>query len=230
MTNEKLAELIQEGGNDELLPLLWGKTRLLIYKKCSQYWGFYSARLERFGYSLDDLRQESYNALTFAVKGYKSEKGYKFTTYLTYALKRIIRGLLSGSSDVLNLAGTQSLEQQLGESSEGDSLLVGDVVPDEYAAAVYEDIERLDEYNVLYEAIDSLPDVERRVIIEYYFKGFSFAKIGRLHGFTRMRATQAHKRAIWLLRRGRTGRALYEVYGDEYDCYFNGSIKKGRLK
>lgn len=49
MTNEKLAELIQEGDNDELLPLLWDKTRLLIYKKCGRLWQFYSEKLERFG-------------------------------------------------------------------------------------------------------------------------------------------------------------------------------------
>lgn len=121
MTNEKLAELIQEGDNDELLPLLWDKTRLLIYQKCGRLWQFYSEKLERFGYSFDDLQQVGYNALIFAVKGYKSEKGYKFATYLTCALKRVIRDLLSGSSDVLNLAGTQSLEQPLGENSEGDT-------------------------------------------------------------------------------------------------------------
>ncbi len=77
MTNEKLAELIQEGDNDELLPLLWDKTRLLIYQKCGRLWQFYSEKLEWFGYSFDDLQQEGYNALIFAVKGYKSEKGYK---------------------------------------------------------------------------------------------------------------------------------------------------------
>lgn len=230
MTNERLAELIREGGNDELLPLLWDKTRLLIYKKCSQYWGFYSEKLERFGYSLDDLRQESYNALTFAVNGYKSEKGYKFTAYLTYALKRVIRDMLSSGSDVLNQPGTQSLEQPLGENSEGDTLLVGDVVPDERAAAVYEDIDRFDEYNVLYEAIDSLPDVERRVIIEHYFKGFTFTKIGRLHGFTKSRAEQAHKRAIWLLRRGKTGRKLFDLYGNGSKCNFDGSIRVPKHK
>ena len=122
MTNERLAELIREGGNDELLPLLWDKTQFLIYQKCGQLWRLYSEKLERFGYSLDDLRQESYNALLFAVKGFKSEKGYKFTTYLNYGLKRVIRGLLSGDADVLNQPGTQSLEQPLSESSEGDSL------------------------------------------------------------------------------------------------------------
>lgn len=77
MTNEQLAEFIQMGGNNELLPLLWDKTRDLIYMKCGQYWTFYAAKLERHGYSLDDLRQESYNALIFAVKGYDSTKEYK---------------------------------------------------------------------------------------------------------------------------------------------------------
>mgnify|MGYP001025064211 FL=1 len=224
MTNEKLAELIQEGDNDELLPLLWDKTRLLIYQKCGRLWQFYSEKLEWFGYSFDDLQQEGYNALIFAVKGYKSEKGYKFATYLTYALKRVIRDMLSSGSDVLNQQRTQSLEQPLVDNSEGDTLLVGDVVPDERAAAVYEDIDRLDEYNVLYEAIDSLPDVERSVIIEHYFKGFTFAKISRLHGFTRSRAEQTHKRAIWLLRRGKTGRKLFDLYGSGCKCSFDGSI------
>lgn len=74
MTNEALAELIQQGGNDELLPLLWDKTRALIIKKCGKIWQFYSDKLERFGYSFEDLQQESYNALIFAIEQYKSEK------------------------------------------------------------------------------------------------------------------------------------------------------------
>ncbi len=83
----------------------------MIFKKCGTIRRFYSEKLERFGYSLEDLQQEGYNAIIFAVKGYKAEKGYKFTTYLSYALKRIVRGLLSGGSDVLNRASTESLSQ-----------------------------------------------------------------------------------------------------------------------
>ncbi len=85
----------------------------MIFKKCGTIRRFYSDKLEQFGYSLEDLQQESYNALLFAVKGYKAEKGYKFTTYLSYALKHIVRGLLSGGSDVLNLPGTESLDKPL---------------------------------------------------------------------------------------------------------------------
>lgn len=230
MTNEQLAGFIQQGGNDELLPLLWDKVRPLIYKKCGCYWKLYSEKLTLHGYSFDDFYQEGYNALIFAVKGYDSERGYKFTTYLNYALKHVIRGLLSSGADVLNQPGTQSLEQPLGENSEGDALLVGDTIADERAAAVYEDIDRLDEYNVLYEAIDSLPDIERNVIIEHYFKGLTFSKIGRLHGFTRSRAEQAHKRAIWLLRRGQTGRKLFDLYGSGCKCSFDGSIRIAKHK
>lgn len=184
MTCETIAELIQEGGNDELLPLLWEKTRALIYKKCSQYWGFYSAKLERFGYSLDDLRQEGYNALIFAVKSYKSDKEYKLITYLNYALKNVIRGLLSGSGDVLNRLNTQSLEQPLGEGNDGDSLLVEDIIPDEHAAAVYEEIEQLDGYTALYEAIDALPPDLREVVREHYFERLTFKQIGEQFGIS----------------------------------------------
>lgn len=208
MTCEIIAELIQEGGNDELLPLLWDKTRILIYKKCSQYWGFYSAKLERFGYSLDDLRQEGYNALIFAVKSYKSDREYKFTTYLNYALKNVIRGMLSGSSDALNRLDTQSLEQPLDENSDGESLLVGDVVPDEHAAAVYEEIERIDGYTALYEAIDALPPNLREVIREHYFERLTFKQIGEQFGISPDRAYQLHNKALRELRKNRTLRAF----------------------
>jgi len=209
VTNEQLAELIQEGGNDELLPLLWDKTHILIYKKCSQYWGFYSAKLERFGYSLDDLRQEGYNVLNFAVKAYRSEKGYKFTSYLSYALKNVIRGMLSGSADALNRSETQSLEEPLGEGKDGEPLLLEDIVPDERAAAVYEDIERRNGYTALYEAVDCLPSDLREVVQEYYFEELTFKQIGEQHGFSLDRAYQLHNKAIRELRKNRALIAIY---------------------
>lgn len=215
MTVEHLAEFIQRGGNDELLPLLWEKTKALIYMKCSQYWGFYSEKLERFGYSLDDLRQEGYNALVFAIKQYKSDREYKFATYLNYALKHIIRDLLSGS-DVLNQAGTESLEKPLGESDSGEPLTIGDTVADERATAVYEDIERSDEYNVLYEAIDSLPQDYRELIVEYYFKGYTYKRIDEKHGRSNGSSRQLLHKALRALRSGERWERLRSVYGAEY--------------
>lgn len=216
MTNERLAELIQEGGNDELLPLLWEKTRRLIYKKCRRIWRFYSETLERFGYSFDDLQQEGYNALIFAVKGFKIEKGYKFTSYLNYALKTVVRGLLSGGADVLNQPGTQSLEQPLAENKDGDPLFISDIVPDESAEAAFEKIERLDEYRPLYNAIHSLTDNERHVILDYYFKGLTYKQIGKRLNLSAERVRRLHNDAIRVLQRGESSAKLISIYGAEY--------------
>lgn len=222
MTNEQLAKFIQQGGNDELLPLLWDKTNILIYKKCSQYWCFYSEKLERFGYSLDDLRQEGYNALIFAVGQYKSEKGYKFTTYLNYALKRIIRALLSGGNDVLNRAQTQSLEMPIGEDKDGSPLLIEDITPDKRAEEALEDVERLDEYKPLYAAIDSLQAERRDVIREHFFEGLTYSQIEERHGLTKGTAVRTLNKALRDLRSGKTGAKLRSLYGSD-----NGVRHKG---
>ena len=208
MTNERLAELIQEGGNDELLPLLWEKTHALIYMKCSQYWGIYSAKLERFGYSLGDLRQAGYNALIFAVKSYKRDKEYKLTSYLNYALKNVIRGLLKCENDALNRLDTQSLDQPLGDGNDGDSLLIEDIVPDERAAAVYEDVERIDGYTALHKAIDSLPTDLREVVQAHYFEGLTFQQIGERLGLSRDQAWKLHNKALKELRKNRALRTF----------------------
>lgn len=213
MTNEQLAEFIQQGGNDELLPLLWDKTRDLIYMKCGQYWTFYAAKLERHGYSLDDFRQESYNALIFAVKGYDSTKEYKFTTYLNYALKRVIRGLLGGASDVLNQSGTMSLDQPIGEDKDGGELLLGDTVADDSTAAVFEEIEGHGQYVPLHQAVDSLPPELREVIRDYYFKGLSYKQIGERHGYSLEYTRQLRNRA---LRKLGNNMQLRRLYGADY--------------
>ncbi len=216
MTNEQLAEFIQRGDNDELLPLLWDKTRDLIYMKCGRYWTFYAAKLERHGYSLDDLRQESYNALVFAVKGYDSTKGYKFTIYINYALKRVIRNLLGCASDVLNRSGTMSLDLPIGEDKEGGELLLGDTITDGSTAAAFEEIEGQGQFVPLHRAVDSLSRELREVIREYYFDGLNYRQIGERHGYSKQRAQQIHNKA---LRELRNNQLLRVLYGEDYGFY-----------
>lgn len=217
MTNEQLVELIQQDGNDELLPILWDRVKNWLYKLCGKNWQCFSDGLELHGYSFDDLWQESYNALVFAIGQYKSDKGYKFTTYLPYAVKHTIRGLLKHNSDVLNLPGTQSLEQKLIEGDDESAVLVGDTIADERAAEAFDEIERAGEYKTLYEAIDSLPDNLREIIQERYFKGLTFCRIGELHSITTSRVQQLHSTAIELLRCGKEGEKLREMYGVNND-------------
>lgn len=97
MTNEQLAEFIQQGGNDELLPLLWEKTHKLVYMHCSRLYNGNIERFKRHGIDEWDLKQSAYEGFLAAVKAYNPEKGYKFNTYLLYHLKNVVRGLIGVS-------------------------------------------------------------------------------------------------------------------------------------
>lgn len=112
VTNEQLADLIKQGGNDELLPVLWEKTAKLLYKMSAQTYTLYKDALKQHGIEPEDLNQECYTVLLAAVKAYNSDKGYMLTTYFGYQFKQVLRGLLSGS-DVLNQITTDSMEEPL---------------------------------------------------------------------------------------------------------------------
>ena len=226
MTNEALAELIQQGDNDELLPVLWEKTAKLLYKMSAQKYALHKEALKH-GIEPEDLNQECYTVLLGAVKAYDSDKGYMLSTYFGYQFKQVLRKLLNGA-DVLDRIDTKSFDDPM--TDEEDAPTRGDITPDPESGAGFDRVDMSDYYAPLHKALDSLPDVERNILIEYYFKNFSFTKIGKLHGFTKSRAYQAHKRAIWLLRHGQTGRRLFEIYGSEYKCSFNGSIRIPKRK
>lgn len=94
-----------------------------------------------------------------------------------------------------------------------EPLLIGDIIPDESAAAVFEMIERLDEYRPLYNAIDSLTEIGRFVILEYYFKGLTYKQIGERHGLSAERVRQLHNEAIRTLQHGEQSAKLRSIYG-----------------
>ncbi len=216
MTNEALAELIQQGGNDELLPILWDKVHKLLFIKAERYYYAYADILRRYGYDIQDVRQECYSAMLAAIKWYKPDKGYKFTTYLNYALKHTIRGLYSGKDDALNQAATMSLEQPIGEDKDGGVLTVADTVADDTAAQIFEEIDRYDEFSLLRRAIGELPGIHRDVIKLYYFKGLKLREVGEQLGISFQRVRQIEGEALRRLRYGKMGRRLYEIYSEEY--------------
>ena len=75
MTNEQLAEFIKQGGNDELLPLLWEKTHKLIYMHCSRLYSCNIERFKRHGVDEWDLKQSAYEGFLAAIKACNPEKG-----------------------------------------------------------------------------------------------------------------------------------------------------------
>ena len=216
MTNEALAELIQQGNNNELLPVLWEKVQTLLFIKAERYYYAFSDTLRRYGYEVQDIRQECYSAMLAAVRWYKPDKGYKFTTYLNYALKHTIRGLYSGKDDALNQAATTSLEQPIGESKDGDELTLSDTVADDTAAIVFDRIERSDYFNTLYNAISTLPEDQRQVIQAIYFNGYKLSQAAERLKLTPAVVRNLEGKALRNLRSGKIGVQLRKVYGDEY--------------
>lgn len=216
MTNEMLAELIQQGENDKLLPLLWENTSRLIYQKIGIYWRLYCKAFQRYGYELSDLQQEGYMALLYAVKQYDKLKPFRFTTYLDYAIKNTLRSLLNGKTDVLNQKNTESLDQPLSADSDNNEFTLSDTVPDQRAAQQYDVIDGSDRYRALYDAVDSLPDMERRVIHCRYFDEMSVKQSGSLLGISPDKVRRLENNALKLLRSGVTGETLFRIYGDEF--------------
>lgn len=223
MTNEQLAELIGQGGNEELLPLLWEKTSALVYMIIGRYHRAMSETFERHGYSLSDIRQEGYNALLFAVKQYDSAKPYKFTTYLNYAVKHTIRGLLSGKSDALNREETCSLDAPL-DTEDADSDSLHDITPDPESGNVFIEIDKAGMFDPLHEEVDSLPEREREVIKRYYFNGESLKAIGATLGISIEAVRVIRNRGLNLLRTGKRGKRLRELYPEYIPHAINGPL------
>lgn len=209
MTNEQLAEFIQQGGNDELLPLLWEKTHKLIYMHCSNLYRANMERFKRHGIDEWDLKQSAYEGLLIAVKAYDRDKEYKFTTYLTYSIKKVVRDLIGVSGrrekDLLNIS--ESLDRPI---SEDDTTELSEIIPDESASVPFEEVERFDICRVVREEVSKLPDLERKAIQALYFNNKTLKETGEiLGGISPERARQRKAEGLRRLRRSRVMRELY---------------------
>ncbi|MDE5859449.1 MAG: hypothetical protein K2H23_03540, partial [Oscillospiraceae bacterium] len=102
MTNEQLAEFIQQGGNDELTPILWERVRKKLYMIADKYYGRHCKMCAKCGVTVWDLKQQAYSAYMGAVRAYSEEKGYPFTSYLNLQFKTAVRPLFG--NDLLNSA------------------------------------------------------------------------------------------------------------------------------
>lgn len=98
MTDEQLASFIRLGGNDELIPLLWGRVRKLMHLLSDRYFEGYKDKLTACGVTSEDIRQSAYMAFVQAIKSFDESKGFKFISYLNYPLKNEIRRIITKDS------------------------------------------------------------------------------------------------------------------------------------
>lgn len=142
-----------------------------------------------------------------AVDKFRPEMGNRFETYGS----RRIRGAMSDGIRSLNWlprragqAASRVIEKVIPVDFQTARTAVGarleDSLSDPDAASVSEALELEADHAEVVEAMASLPDRERLVIEEHYYRGRRLAEIGRDLGVTESRVCQLHRRALVLLR------------------------------
>ena len=212
-TNEELAMRIQDG-DTSLYAQLWAQTEKLLKMMVNSFFRKNEELIHRRGIELEDLEQTAFLALVYAVKAFDPGKELKFTSYLNYALKKEIRAALDGgrrrsaAEDPLNRC--VSLYQPIGE--EENDLLLHELIQDPAAEAALTAVDDLDEdrrrAQLLWGAVNELPEISGKVITARYREGLSFAETAEKHGYDLQEVKSSVRRGIDALRKNRKLKGL----------------------
>lgn len=195
LTNEQLAEFIQQGGNDDLKPVLWERVRRLLYMRSSMYFRRYTDYCNEHSVTEWDLKQQAYQAYEIALQKFESGRG-KFNALLGYTFKSNIRRLFK--RDVLNTADSLDRIIDTGDGG-GDTALI-DFIADDTAESPFELIEensqREETARILRKCVDSLNEQERAVIDGYFYNGETLESIGNAFGVSKARIHHIRDKAL----------------------------------
>lgn len=197
MTNEELAELIQRTDSKSAKAELWEHNKGMIYRLARSYYR------PNMPYTLEDLIQYGYFALLKAVKSYKREKGYKFTSYLKYSFQCVMRGVDTSSYISLDIATSNDGEKER---------TIADTIPDNSALEELEHaINITADRQAIYNALERLEPLQRDIVVSIYFHGETLTSIATRLSRSIEAIRQRHRRALKDLRKDPE---LIEVYQD----------------
>lgn len=207
MTNEQLAEFIQQGGNDELTPILWERVRKTLYVIADKYYSRNSEMCAKCGVTVWDLKQQAYFAYLGAVRAYSREKGHQFTSYLGLQFKHEVRPLFG--KDRLNYV--ESLNTALSPDDKNGAEFINFVADD----TAFEDFERIDAADtvaIVRSAVGRLPDELKDIINLHYYKNLSISATAHKLAIAENEALNRNRRALRLLRQDRELKQLAAEY------------------
>lgn len=185
MTNEQLAEFIQQGGADDLKPDLYERVRKLLYSMANKSYSRYKDSFSACGVELSDLYSECYIVFLKALEYYKPAEGFKFATYLGLNFKCAVNNLIGiNNADGINkkpLDNCISFEESV--SADDETLTVGDTIRDETAVESFENVlDRIEDEHtrqVLEKAISRLSEKEGKVIKLHFFENKMLKEIAK---------------------------------------------------
>lgn len=208
MTNELLAEYIQQGNNGELIPLLWENVRKLLYMMSDKFYSLHKASCDSSGVEAWDIKQASYTAFLEAVKAYEPDSGNKFTAYLKYPFKNSVRELLgirTTRQEPLN--NCSSLDKEI-ESSDGNTCSMPEIIADNTSLDFVEAADRNSEAETIRQIVDTLPEPFRSVIKARYFEGLTLQAIAENLSVSPSRVRQLKAKAFRQLRQNKQLRQI----------------------
>ena len=210
-TNEQLAEKIHNGEAEHITEL-YNNCYKLIYKYATACYNKYRERCSQCGAELADLISVSYFALLEAVKEYaKSDKTYKFTTFLRFPLLSAYSKLLNfGSRRAEPLDNYVSYDVPLPGT---DDLYLRDTLEDKGIADTFTESENADYFKILLDEVEKLPPEFKSTIKRYYFKCESLPTIAKTENITCSAVQQRKQKALRSLRRNKL---IRKVYGADY--------------
>ena len=99
----------------------------------------------------------------------------------------------------ISFVGVVALDEMLSGSERGDSMTLGDTIPDKGAGPVGSfEVEEMRQ--LLAESINSMTEREKTVLTLYYYEGLTLSEIGQVLGVTESRVCQIHTKSVLRLR------------------------------
>ena len=202
MSNEELVHKIKSGTDtDYYFTELCQQLKGLIYQTANRYSGYAE---------LEDLLQESFLALHGAVQHFDEQAGVKFSSYVTVCIKRRLYRYINQNHMTDN--NTVSLYTPI--ASDDEELCLCDTI------AGTEDTEQevlcktyCNNMNcILWEAVDSLPDIQPNIIKLLYKEKRTAREAGEIVGLTRNNVANIKEKALRKLRLSRYVKYLKEYY------------------
>ena len=223
MTNEELVIQIQDG-NSELILDLWENVKKLITKKAIDQ---YNRMNGTDGNEIEDFIQQAYFAFIYAIEHFDRNSGFKFTTYLTDPLRNAFReasGYRTSKRDPIN--NCLSLDLPLDDTDDSDTLLSSIEDPSNQIENIEENIWLQQLKTILIKALEILPEDQRKIIEDRYFKSKTIEEIAQELNIPGNKVRASERNAYDSLFKNRKKTGIEQFVDDNTNYYFQWGVTK----
>lgn len=215
MTNEELATTIQRTQDNELIFTLWQQVKNLFYMKASQSYRLYKKQCDRAGIELADIKQSCYLVYRKVILIYKPEQEYKFTAYIDYTFKNMLKDLLgikneNTKHEPLNNCISLSSPQS-NSSGDNQDIVLEDTVEDKQLLRFVNDIDSEDEARLIHQAVNDLQNPYKEIIQDFYFNELTYKEISKKTNYPVSKIQAFRNKALSTLRHNKVLLKIYNL-------------------